>query len=253
FEFEDFPWFPGVLREGQTDYLHFVISNAGIYKPAAAIMKDVLDNSDTNEIIDLCSGGGGGIDLFQKNIEEITGRKIKITISDKYPNIPAFEKIRKMTSESIDYIKEPVDIKKVPENIKSIRTIFSAFHHFNPDDAGDILKDAVKNKVSIGIFEGGNKNILYFLGILLTTPVIFFFITPFLKPFKLSRLFFTYIIPLIPITTTWDGLVSILRMYTPNEMLKMAKEAGGDDYIWKAGKAKGRLGNTIMYLTGYPK
>jgi hypothetical protein len=78
-------------------------------------------------------------------------------------------------------------------------------------------------------------------------------ITPFLKPFKLSRLFFTYIIPLIPVTTTWDGLVSILRMYPPNEMLKMAKEAGGDDYIWKAGKAKGRFGNTIMYLTGYPK
>lgn len=253
FEFEDFHWFPGILREGQTDYLHFVISKADIYGPAAAIIKDVLDNSDTDGIIDLCSGGGGGIDLFQKDIEEITGRKIKITLSDKYPNIPAFEKIRKMTSGSIDFIKEPVDIKKVPENIKSIRTIFSAFHHFSHDDACAILKEAVKNRVPIAIFEGADKNILYFLGILLSTPVIFFFITPFLKPFKLSRLFFTYIVPLIPITTTWDGLVSILRMHTPKEMMEMTKEAGGDAYNWKAGKAKGRLGNTIMYLTGYPK
>lgn len=253
FEFEDHKWFPDIIREGQTDYLHFVISKAGIYGPAAAIMKDVLDNSNENEIIDLCSGGGGGIDLFQKDIEEITGRKIKITLSDKYPNIPAFEKIRKMTSGGIDYMKESVDIRKIPENIRSIRTIFSAFHHFIPDDAGAVLKDAVNNRVPIAIFEGADKNILYFLGILFTTPVIFFFITPFMKPFKLSRIFFTYIIPLIPITTTWDGLVSILRMYTPEEMLKMAKDTGSADYIWKAGKAKGKLGNTVVYLTGYPK
>ena len=90
-------------------------------------MKDILDNSDTNEIIDLCSGGGGGIDLFQKNIEEITGRKIKITISDKYPNIPAFEKIRKMTSESIDYIKEPVDIKRFRKISKAYGQFFQRF------------------------------------------------------------------------------------------------------------------------------
>ncbi len=76
-------------------------------------------------------------------------------------------------------------------------------------------------------------------------------ITPFMKPFRWSRLFFTYIIPLIPVTTTWDGLVSILRMYTPEEMLEMANSVNKNSYIWRSGTIKNKIGTSIMYLTGY--
>lgn len=251
FEFEDFEWFPDVIRRGQTDYLHFVITKANIYKPAAGIMKEILDNTNSNKILDLCSGGGGGMNLFQEDLRELTGREIKIMLSDKYPNMEAFEKIKKETHGKVDYLKESVDVMNIPENNKSIRTIFSAFHHFKPDDAKAIIADAVKNNVPIAIFEGAVKNIKNFFGILLFTPVIFFFATPFIRPFRLSRIFFTYVIPVIPVTTLWDGLVSILRMYSPAVMLKMAREVTKDSYVWKAGIAKGRMGNDIMYLIGY--
>jgi len=252
FEFEDLEWFPDIIRQSQTDYLHFVITKAKAYKPAASLVKEALDKTNTNEIIDLCSGGGGGTDAFHKNLEEITGKQIKMTLSDKYPNIPAFEMIKNLSGGKIDYIKESIDAVNVPSNLKGMRTMFSAFHHFKPRDAQAILKSAVDDKVPIAIFEGANKDILNFLGILLFTPIIFIFATPFMKPFKLSRIFFTYIIPLIPIITVWDGLVSILRMYTPNQMLKMAEEVT-NNYTWKSGKTKGNIGNTIMYLVGYPK
>src|SRR4030095_1377362 len=251
FEFEDCFWFPDVLRQGQTDYLHFVISKLNIYKPAAPLVKEIMDKSGTSQIIDLCSGGGGGADVFQKNLEEL-GSKVTIILSDKFPNIPAFEKMKNGSEEKIDFIKEPVDATNVPVDLIGMRTLFSAFHHFKPEDAISILRNAFKNKIPIAVFEGADKNILSFLGILLITPIIFIISTPFMKPFKISRLFFTYIIPLIPITTVWDGLVSILRMYTPTEMLKMANETGNNNYIWKSGKAKGKIGNTIMYLTGCP-
>jgi hypothetical protein len=251
FEFEDLPWFPHVLRQGQTDYLHFVISNLNVYKPAAPLVKKILDNTGASQIIDLCSGGGGGVNVFQKNLEELTGKKISIILSDKYPNIPAFERIKNESNGNIDYIKESVDAKNTQLNIKGMRTLFSAFHHFNPEDAKSILRNAVKDNAPIAVFEGADKNILSFLGILFTTPVIFLIFTPFMKPFKLSRLFFTYIIPLIPLTTVWDGLVSILRMYSPKEMQKMAMEVDSKGYKWKSGKARGKLGNTVLYLTGY--
>jgi hypothetical protein len=252
FEFEDFEWFPGFLREGQTDYLHFVITKAKIYQPAAPLVKDVLDKTGINEIIDLCSGGGGGTDLFQKNLEVLTGKQIKITLSDKYPNIPAFEKIQSLTNGKVDYVNQSVDALNVPGDLKGMRTMFSAFHHFNPADANKILKSAVTANLPIAIFEGADKSIFNFLGILFFTPIMFFIFTPFMKPFRLSRLFFTYIIPVIPLTTLWDGLVSVLRMYSPDQMLKMAEEAGGN-YEWTSGKVKGNFGNTIMYLMGYPK
>jgi hypothetical protein len=252
FEFEDFDWFPGLLRSGQTDYLHFVIKMAGIYKPAVPLVKELVEKSDSAEILDLCSGGGGGIDVFQKDLQELTGRKIKITISDKYPNIDAFEHIKETSKGKVDFSKEPIDATNVPDKFRSIRTIFSAFHHFEPEDAKKILKDATDRGVPIAVFEGTNKDVLNFLGILIFTPVIFFFITPFMRPFRLSRLIFTYLIPLIPIVTTWDGIVSILRMYTPRQMLEMAEEVTGNQYVWKAGKAKGRSRNTVLYLVGYP-
>ena len=153
---------------------------------------------------------------------------------------------------NIDYIKEPVDAKNTTTDIKGMRTLFSAFHHFKPADAKSILRNAVKDSAPIAIFEGADKNILSFLGILLITPLIFIIFTPFMKPFKLSRIFFTYIVPLIPITTVWDGLVSIVRMYTPKEMQKMAMEVDSPGYKWKSGKLRGKAGNTVMYLTGYP-
>jgi hypothetical protein len=228
-----------------------MINKFNIYKPAAGIVKEIIDNTGNCEILDLCSGGGGGMDVFQRELEEITRKNIRITLSDKYPNIDAFEKIKNETQGRVDYSKQPVDVLNIQDDRKYIRTIFSAFHHFNPEDARSILKNAVNNNVPIAIFEGAAKDIKNFFGILLFTPIIFLLITPFMKPFRFSRLFFTYVIPLIPITTVWDGLVSILRMYTPDEMLKMAESVTQNGYEWKSGKAKNSIGTSIMYLTGY--
>ncbi len=251
FEFEDFDWFPDVIRKGQTDYLHFMIQNFNIYKPAAAIVKELVDKTGRIEILDLCSGGGGGMDLFQSELAAITGKDIRISLSDKFPNIEAFDKIKNETGGKVDFIKNSVDVLKIPEDKKHIRTVFSAFHHFKPSDAKAILEEAVKCNAPIAVFEGASKNLKNFLGILIFTPIIFFFITPFLRPFRLSRLFYTYIIPLIPLTTVWDGIVSIIRMYNPEEMLSMANSVSYSGYIWKSGTVKNKIGTSIMYLTGY--
>jgi hypothetical protein len=101
------------------------------------------------------------------------------------------------------------------------------------------------------LFDGGDKNIFTILGIILFHPIAFLLCTPFFKPFKFSRIFFTYILPLIPITTVWDGCVSILRLYKPDELLSLAKEID-DNYIWKSGKVKNKFGMNVAYLIGYP-
>jgi len=252
FEFTDQPWFPQILRQYVTDYLHFVIIKAGIYEPAVPILKEVIIKSGIGEITDLGSGSGGGVDLVQKKLSKECGRIINVTLTDKYPNPVLYEAMSKNSDGGLRYLNESVDAMHVPGNIKSIRTLFSAFHHFKTDDAKLVINDAVENKAPICIFEGAGKTVKDFLGILLFTPLIFAIITPFMKPFKLSRLLFTYIIPIVPFATTWDGLVSILRMHTPDDMLKMAKEAGGENYVWKAGQIKGKFRNRVMYLAGYP-
>src|SRR5262249_34990369 len=125
-------------------------------------------------------------------------------------------------------------------------------HHFKPAQVKCVLKNAVDNNVPIAIFDGGDKSIFGILGIIIIHPIAIFLFTPFFKPFKFSRLFFTYIIPMIPLYTVLDGCVSIMRLYSPGELLKISKAVSPDKFKWSAGKTKNRFGLHATYLIGVP-
>jgi hypothetical protein len=110
----------------------------------------------------------------------------------------------------------------------------------------------VNAKSGIGIFDGGDKNIFTVLGIILLHPIAFFLFTPFFKPFRFSRIFFTYLIPIIPLCTIWDGVVSIIRLHNPGQLIEMAEEVDRVNYSWKAGTVKNKFGMRIAYLIGTP-
>jgi hypothetical protein len=86
----------------------------------------------------------------------------------------------------------------------------------------------------------------------LFTPIFVAFATPFIRPFRWKRLLWTYVIPLIPLTCLWDGLVSACRAYTAAEMLAMTK--GFDDFDWKADgiAIRGTAGH-LTHLLGTPR
>jgi hypothetical protein len=204
-------------------------------------------------IVDLCSGGGGYIEQVYEGLDRIERDCCTVTLTDKYPNVSAYQLISDRTNGKIGYCGDSIDVFNVPKELKGFRVLYSAVHHFKPEQVKSIVRDAVNSNASIGIFDGGEKNIRAILGILIIHPIAFLLFTPFLKPFKFSRLFFTYIIPIIPLYTIWDGIVSILRMYQPEELLEMAELVGSRNYTWKSGRTKNRFGLSASYLIGYPK
>jgi hypothetical protein len=104
------------------------------------------------------------------------------------------------------------------------------------------------------VFEGAGKHWLEILLAWTVLPVLQLLATPFMKPFRFSRLFFSYIIPLIPLCTIWDGTVSILRMYSPEQLLDLAHRADPKQtFQWQAGKVKHWSGSQVTYLVGWPK
>ena len=252
FEFEDLAWFPDTIRESMTDYLRYLITTLNFYQPIIPLIIEGLKQTNSDKIVDLCSGGGGAIEQIHTNLNQQSDAKIKITLTDKFPNRNAYEFISLKTKGRISFSDTSVDASHVPATLTGLRTIFSGFHHFNNDFAKKVLKDAVDAKCGIGIFDGGNKNILAIIGILIFHPILFFLFTPFFKPFRFSRLLFTYIIPIIPFCTVWDGIVSIIRLYKPNELLKIAHEVESENYFWEAGKKKSNFGLKVTYLIGYP-
>ncbi len=252
FEFEDLAWFPDTIRESMTDYLRYLITQVDFYRPIVPLIIEGMNKTGADRIIDLCSGGGGAIEQIQNELKQLSDAEIKIILTDKYPNTGAYEFLSAKTSGSITFLETSVDAADVPLTLKGFRTIFSGFHHFDDSYAKAVLKNAVDVKSGIGIFDGGNKNILAILAIVIVHPLVFFFFTPFFNPFRFSRLFFTYIIPIIPFCTVWDGIVSIVRLYNPNELLQIAKEVEPNSYRWISGKKKSKFGLNVTYLIGYP-
>ena len=131
------------------------------------------------------------------------------------------------------------------------RTLFTALHHFRPTAARAILADAVRRGCGIGIFEVTERRILTLLG-MLVLPVFVLLATPFIRPFRWSRLLLTYLLPLVPLAVWFDGTVSCLRSYTPAELEALAAGVG-EGYDWEAGTlAAPPFVTRVTYLIGTP-
>lgn len=69
----------------------------------------------------------------------------------------------------------------------------------------------------------------------------------------LSRFLFTYLIPLVPLATIWDGMVSFLRVYSQEELKELVASLQSQDYTWEVGQAStGTPLFVFTYLVGYP-
>lgn len=235
-----------------TDYLRFLFYTFNLYEPVLPILKEALLKTKSDQILDLCSGSGGAMEAIYKNLKRTYREDIKVTFSDLFPSLLLSGYLNSTTTNGLSYISTPVDATQVPANLKGFRTLFSSIHHFDKQKAKEVLKNAVEAGEGIGIFDGGDRNIWMILLILVFHPILLWLFTPFFRPFRLSRLLFTYLIPVIPFCTVWDGVFSILRLYKPDELLQIAIETGTDRSFWISGKVRNQFGMKIAYLVGYP-
>jgi hypothetical protein len=251
FEFEDLSWFPKNLRNYGTDFLQFVANTFDIYKGVIPIILKGVQSSGNHTIIDLASGGGGGLVKIAQQLKNSIPH-VKIILSDYYPNIVAFIRTKAEQRDVFEYLHYSVDARNVPPHLKGFRTQFFSFHHFRPKDAKTILQNAVDNKQAIGIFEAQRRDLKNLIQRLFS-PIAVLLMTPFIRPFKFDRILFTYLIPIIPLFVLWDGIVSVLRTYTVTELKQMILEVRNHVlFDWEVGIAKGSS-TDVLYLLGIPR
>ncbi len=246
FEIEDQQWFPTFLRNYMTDFLQFLSNKSKIYKSIIPIFSEKLKDSGEHQIIDLASGGGGGLLWINEELKK-SNPALQITLTDYFPNIDAFKETQRKAT-NIQFEKESVNAMNVPSHLKGFRTQFLSFHHFQPKEAQTILQNAVDTKSPIAIFEAQDRTLPSIIAMLLS-PISVLLTTPFIQPFKIGRIIFTYLLPIIPLCVLWDGIVSSLRTYSVKEMNQLINQLNNKDgYEWSVGKSK-----SILYLIGVPK
>jgi hypothetical protein len=249
FELEDQGWFPATIRDLATDYLHFMSNAGALHRGMLPYIEEALRAGGTTHIVDLCSGGSGPLPAIVRELRE-KGLLVEATLTDLFPNVPALEHVAARSGGAVDFVSTAVDARAVPRELRGLRTLFNGFHHFRPEDAQAILRDASAARQPIAIFEVSRRSPTMVVWVLLV-PILVLLSTPFMRPFKWSRLFWTYVVPLVPLTCLWDGIVSQLRAYTVPELREMAAAAG--PMTWRADDPRlYRTGARLTYLIGWP-
>lgn len=250
-EWEDLTWFPNSWRDYGTDYLRFIATKFNIYKDVAPLMKEALDKSGRQEIVDVASGGGSGLIKLAETLK-LEKENLVITLTDYFPNLKAFERTQKEVPGVFQFEKDSVNAMEMPKHLHGqFRTIFGAFHHFRPADARKILQNVVDTNSSVGVFEPVGRNapsVFSMLFVILNVLLL----TPFIRPVRWQVLPFIYLLPIIPLYILWDGVASILRTYSKQELEQLVKSVrNSDTYVWKIDKTKGPM--PVNYLIGYKK
>ena len=221
---------PPSLRDALTDFLAFTENLAGAYDPVAPLLRRALERTKARRIVDLCSGAGGPWRRLGAQVG------VPVILTDLYPY-----------SESV--IR--VDARAVPAELDGFRTIFTAFHHFRPAEARAILADAVRRGQGIGVFEIARRAPLE-IAVVAFTWLGTLVSVPFIRPWRWSRVVWTYLPPVLPIVGTFDGVVSCLRTYSRAELEELVR--GLDTYDWEIGDFRGGWSPLRgSYLIGVPK
>ena len=129
------------------------------YTAMVPLLATALQRTGARRVLDLCSGAAGPW-LWLHPVLAGLGVSVSVCLTDKYPNKEAFARLSTVTHQAISYHPQPVDAARVPGELLGFRTMFTAFHHFSPEQARAVLADAVCQRQGIGIFEAGQRSLL---------------------------------------------------------------------------------------------
>ena len=255
FEFEDFTWFPDVIRKNMTKLI--VVFNK-MMKLDEVIVNGIKPYlKKYKNIVDLGSGAGGIMPAVLNKIQT-PENDLHLTLTDLYPNKEAIAEFK--DNPKIAYKGEPVNALHLDKAPQGMKTMINCFHHMPLSTAKAILNSAQSNGETLFIYEVTNKPLplivwWLFLPLSLSILIIMSLImTPFTKPITWQQLLFTYIIPIIPIAYAWDGQASMHRTYAKSDLEELVNELPKNpDYKWEFMDGKNDKGKTTgYYFVGSP-
>ena len=259
FEFEDFNWLPKTIRTGVTNLIKVFHKLMGTEAVLTDLILQLKEKCDFQQIVDLGAGSGGPMLGVIDKVNEKQQQPIKLLLTDLYPNSEIVNAINSQNKATISYAENSVNAAKIGKAPKGLKTMIASFHHTNPNIARQILKSAEASKSPILIYELAKNNIpllLWLLFLPLSLLILFVMslvMTLFVRPLSFSQIFFTYLIPIIPMVYAWDGQASLMRTYTFKDVEELLGEQA-EDYDWEIADAKKADGKKLgYYIMGYPK
>ncbi|MDW3652659.1 MAG: hypothetical protein R8P61_36615 [Bacteroidia bacterium] len=219
-QISDQSWFPGFLSRNIHEFMSWFVGKVGAAAPFLPIIEQGLEHAD--QIIAIEEEQGAGFETLAPLLDA--------DIPIKYQKIDELN-----TKESGLYVS------------------VNAFHKLKEEKARNLLRRIASEGHPLAIVEGNNDSLWQVFGMTVIVPLTVLLATPFVKPFRFSRIIFTYLLPVLPLVTFLDGAMALLKLYAPTDLDELTSSLGCKDYSWKSGKLDNGRGGKIIYLLGYPE
>ncbi|MBU6323950.1 MAG: hypothetical protein KJS92_00545, partial [Bacteroidetes bacterium] len=155
-------------------------------------------------------------------------KESRFLLTDLYPHAAL------SLPERCTYLPTPADARYYEAIPGSSISFFNTFHHFSLEEQKAIIAGQLSKGHCLLVAEILTPDIWCALRILLATTIAQVLFAPFVKPFRLRRLLFTWIIPINLLTVTWDGLISVYKSLGKKRRRELAAhaEALGAEARW---------------------
>lgn len=252
FEFNDQPWVPAVLRDTIVEALSRTLVWGRMLDGLVDPLAGFLERAGTHEVLDLGSGAGGPAEIVLGAFER-RGLPLSITLTDLFPRPEVWRPLAERHHGSLHFVEESVDATRIPEELSRgrARTIINVLHHLPESLARGVIESAIEDRAPIFVAEGFERNPLTFaafapVGIpaLALSPILS-------RDRRLARAVLTWATPIAILASTWDGIVSTLRVYTEDELLDMARR--DPTYEWSYGLYRYKPFGHGYYFCGIPR
>lgn len=250
-ELEDLPWFPAILRAGMTGSLRKGADLIGATRLIVRHLAPHVLAQGVTRVVDLCSGSGGPTLALAEELRR-GGLDVEVVLTDLYPNLDAFRRAAEVSRGAVAYREEPVDATRVPADLTGFRVLMNAFHHFPPEIARAILKDAMDRGQPIAVYEIVGREPMQALA-MFGIPLIIPLVVPLVRPFDWRWIPLTYALPVLGFTGMWDGVVSMLRIYDEGDLRELTAPLQRPGWEWRIERIRyGPLPAHITALVGVP-
>lgn len=219
-QISDQSWFPFFLRRNIHEFMTWFVGKVGAAAPFLPVIEEGLAHAD--QIIALDMEQGAGFETLAPLLD---------------PNV------------AVNHQK----LEELNPTESGLYVSVNSFHKLKEKEAKDLLDQIAAKGHPIAIVEGNNDSLWQVFGMTVIVPVTVLLTTPFVKPFRWSRLLFTYLIPILPIVTFLDGALALLKLYAPADLNELTASLEYEDYSWRSGKLDNGRGGKIIYLLGYPE
>ncbi len=212
-------WFPSFLTRCIYEFMTWFVVKVNASKPFIPVIEEGLKHANRIMVIDKKCGAG-------------------------------FETVDHLIDGKIKRVKVDADNFEATE--EGLYLSVNSFHQFTVKEAKEILAQVSKNRQPIVVVEGNNDSLWQVFGMTVIVPLTVILTAPFVKPFRLERLVFTYLIPLLPSVTFLDGFIALFKLYAPKDLDELTASLNEENYYWRSGKMDNGRGGKIIFLIGHP-